>query len=199
MIHLIRPLRCTGWCCFCCLQEMEVQAPPGTTVGYIKQDCSFIYPWYTIQNADREDILKIKGPCWTCKWCDVEFTVCNVWFWFVMGKVLALWTPKKCFCASNFYDLLPGSNGFLRGFAVLLFFVCLFVFYLFIFYFFPPLMNKVSIFFLLSSQVLSADGTQEVGKITKQWSGLAKEWFTDADNFGIQCKNERAERLFNNL
>jgi len=27
-----------------------------------------------------------------------------------------------------------------------------------------------------------------VGKITKQWSGLAKEYFTDADNFGIQCK-----------
>jgi len=25
-----------------------------------------------------------------------------------------------------------------------------------------------------------------VGKITKQWSGLAKEYFTDADNFGIQ-------------
>ena len=37
-------------------------------------------------------------------------------------------------------------------------------------------------------QILSADGTQEVGKITKQWSGLAKEYFTDADNFGIQCK-----------
>ena len=27
-----------------------------------------------------------------------------------------------------------------------------------------------------------------MGKITKQWSGLAKEYFTDADNFGIQCK-----------
>ena len=37
-------------------------------------------------------------------------------------------------------------------------------------------------------QILSADGTQEVGKITKQWSGLAKEYFTDADNFGIQCE-----------
>lgn len=37
-------------------------------------------------------------------------------------------------------------------------------------------------------QVLSSDGTQEVGKITKQWSGLAKEYFTDADNFGMQCK-----------
>ena len=37
-------------------------------------------------------------------------------------------------------------------------------------------------------QVLSADGTQEVGKISKKWSGLAKEFFTDADNFGVQCK-----------
>jgi len=32
--------------------------------------------------------------------------------------------------------------------------------------------------------VLTNDG-QEVGKITKQWSGLAREAFTDSDNFGI--------------
>ena len=38
------------------------------------------------------------------------------------------------------------------------------------------------------TQVLSADGTQEVGKISKKWSGLAKEYFTDADNFGVQCE-----------
>lgn len=108
VIHLIRPYRCNAWCCFCCLQEMEVQSPPGTTIGFIKQDCTFIYPWFSVQNADGETVLKIKGPCWTCRWCDIEF------------------------------------------------------------------------------QILSADGTQEVGKITKQWSGLAKEYFTDADNFGIQ-------------
>ena len=40
----------------------------------------------------------------------------------------------------------------------------------------------------LSLQVLSADGVHTVGKITKQWSGLAKEMFTDADNFGISCE-----------
>lgn len=108
VIHLVRPYRCNAWCCFCCLQEMEVQSPPGTTIGFIKQDCTFIYPWFSVQNADGETVLKIKGPCWTCRWCDIEF------------------------------------------------------------------------------QILSADGTQEVGKITKQWSGLAKEYFTDADNFGIQ-------------
>ena len=37
------------------------------------------------------------------------------------------------------------------------------------------------------SKVLNADGTQKVGVISKQWSGLVKEYFTDANNFGIQC------------
>ncbi|XP_077865055.1 phospholipid scramblase 1-like [Saccoglossus kowalevskii] len=34
-------------------------------------------------------------------------------------------------------------------------------------------------------QVLSTDGATQVGKISKQWSGMVKEMFTDADNFGI--------------
>ncbi|KAB0799175.1 hypothetical protein PPYR_07055 [Photinus pyralis] len=33
--------------------------------------------------------------------------------------------------------------------------------------------------------VYSADGQTKVGKIYKQWSGLIKEGFTDADNFGV--------------
>ena len=32
--------------------------------------------------------------------------------------------------------------------------------------------------------MLGTDGTK-VGQITKQWTGFAKEMFTDADNFGI--------------
>lgn len=34
-------------------------------------------------------------------------------------------------------------------------------------------------------QVLSVDGSTEVGKISKQWSGILREAFTDSDNFGI--------------
>ena len=34
-------------------------------------------------------------------------------------------------------------------------------------------------------KVLSPDGSTEVGKISKQWSGLLREGFTDADHFGI--------------
>lgn len=34
-------------------------------------------------------------------------------------------------------------------------------------------------------QVLTRDGSVQVGKITKQWTGLIREAFTDADHFGI--------------
>lgn len=34
-------------------------------------------------------------------------------------------------------------------------------------------------------QVMSADGATQVGKISKQWSGMIREMFTDADYFGI--------------
>ena len=34
-------------------------------------------------------------------------------------------------------------------------------------------------------EILSPDGSTKVGKISKQWSGLLKEAFTDADTFGI--------------
>ena len=38
----------------------------------------------------------------------------------------------------------------------------------------------------LRLQVLTADGKTQIGKISNKWFGLAKEIFTDADNFGIQ-------------
>ena len=117
VITLHRPLRCCHWCCFCCLQEVEVQSPPGTTIGYIQQDFTFLYPWFSILNEDRDTLLKLKGPC-CCYTCgDVEF------------------------------------------------------------------------------EVMSTDGTQSIGKITKQWSGLAKEIFTDADNFGIQIPADLSPKL----
>jgi uncharacterized protein YxjI len=34
------------------------------------------------------------------------------------------------------------------------------------------------------------DDSKEYGKITKKWSGLLKEGFTDADNFGVTFPND---------
>lgn len=35
-------------------------------------------------------------------------------------------------------------------------------------------------------QILTMDEVSKIGKISKQWTGLLREMFTDSDNFGIQ-------------
>ncbi|XP_048460113.1 phospholipid scramblase 1-like [Rhincodon typus] len=109
VINLYRPLRCAGCCCPCCLQEMEVKAPPGEPIGYVVQTWDLCLPKFTIQNDKKEPVLKIIGPCCICNCCnDIDFKVTNL------------------------------------------------------------------------------DESETVGKISKQWTGLAREAFTDATNFGIQ-------------
>ncbi|XP_043558633.1 phospholipid scramblase 2-like [Chiloscyllium plagiosum] len=109
VINLYRPLRCAGCCCPCCLQELEVKAPPGEPVGYVIQTWDICLPKFTIQNEKKEPVLKIIGPCCICNCCsDIDFKVTNL------------------------------------------------------------------------------DESETVGKISKQWTGLTREAFTDATNFGIQ-------------
>ncbi|XP_050313375.1 phospholipid scramblase 2 isoform X2 [Anthonomus grandis grandis] len=108
VIHLHRPLACDSCCFPCCLQSMEVSAPPGTILGTVEQEWSIFCPTYAIKNASGETVLRIEGPCCTTSICgDVEF------------------------------------------------------------------------------KIMSCDGSVQVGKISKQWSGLIREMFTDTDYFGI--------------
>ncbi|XP_005401487.1 PREDICTED: phospholipid scramblase 1 [Chinchilla lanigera] len=109
VITMERPLRCSSCCFPCCLQEIEIQAPPGVPVGYVTQKWHPCLPKFTVQNERREDVLKIIGPCIVCSCCsDVDF------------------------------------------------------------------------------EIKSLDEQSVIGKISKQWSGIVREAFTDADNFGIQ-------------
>ncbi|XP_062069446.1 phospholipid scramblase 1-like isoform X2 [Lepus europaeus] len=109
VMTLERPLRCNSCCFPCCLQKIEVQAPPGVPIGYVSQTWHPCLPKFTIQNEKEEDVLKISGPCVVCSCCgDIDF------------------------------------------------------------------------------EIKSLDEQSMVGKISKQWTGLLKEAFTDADNFGIQ-------------
>ena len=50
-----------------------------------------------------------------------------------------------------------------------------------------------SIYFL---QLYGNNG-DEIGAVSKQWSGLVKEIFTDAENFGIKCKYSMLTRFVN--
>ncbi|XP_077296213.1 phospholipid scramblase 1 isoform X3 [Arctopsyche grandis] len=108
VINMHRPLACESCCFPCCLQSMEISAPPGTVVGTVEQEWSLCSPTFAVKNAAGSTVLRIEGPMCRFGICgDVEF------------KVMAL------------------------------------------------------------------DGETVVGKISKQWSGLLREAFTDADYFGI--------------
>jgi len=108
VMHLYRPLRCQSCCFPCCLQELEVQSPPGTIIGTVEQEWSIFHPRFVIKDQSGEPVLKITGPF--CVW--------------------------EC-CSDVDFEITTISND------------------------------------------------QKIGKISKQWSGLGKEVFTDADNFGI--------------
>ncbi|CAI9621423.1 unnamed protein product [Staurois parvus] len=109
IIRLSRPYRCSTCCFPCCLQKLQVEAPPGTTIGFVKQNWHPCLPKFTILNEREEEVLKIHGPCVPCSCCaDVNF------------------------------------------------------------------------------ELKSLDESSVIGRISKQWAGVVKEAFTDADNFGVQ-------------
>lgn len=50
----------------CLSLQMEVQSPPGTTIGHVLQTWHPFLPKFSIQDADRHTVLRVVGPCWTC-------------------------------------------------------------------------------------------------------------------------------------
>lgn len=76
VINLHRPLACQDCCFPCCLQTMEVSSPPGTVIGVIEQKWSIFTPKFVVKNANGEEMLRIEGPCCTCRCCsDVKFHI----------------------------------------------------------------------------------------------------------------------------
>ncbi|XP_064641889.1 phospholipid scramblase 1-like [Lineus longissimus] len=51
-------------CCDCCLFDMEVEAPPGEVIGYVKQGQYFLAPIFTVMDAEKRPVFMMKGP--TC-------------------------------------------------------------------------------------------------------------------------------------
>lgn len=111
VITLSRPCRCSSCLCPCCLQELEVQAPAGVTIGYVVQNWHPCLPKFSIQNERREDILKIIGPCVVCSCCsDIEFEVKSNDEISTVGRITKQWTGfvKETFTdADNFGIQFP--------------------------------------------------------------------------------------------
>jgi len=113
VLRATRQFKCCAGCCWfacanCCAYEIEVEAPVGQVIGFVRQSCSPWRPRFEVMDVDHQPILKLTGP----------FCIC------------------ECPC------------------------------------------------FDVDFNVYTMDG-EEVGRINKQWSGLAKELFTESDNFGV--------------
>ncbi|XP_078266281.1 phospholipid scramblase 1-like [Rhinoraja longicauda] len=92
IMSLYRPMNCIGCCFPCCLQEIEVMAPPGQPIGYVIQTWHPYLPKFTVQNEKREPVLKIEGPCCTCRCGDVDFRITNLDETESVGKITKQWT-----------------------------------------------------------------------------------------------------------
>ena len=82
VIHIYRPLRCSGCCFPCCLQTIEISSPPGNVIGSVEEEWYLCYPSYRIKNASGEVVLRIEGPLCKLSMCgDVIFKVNQSLFW----------------------------------------------------------------------------------------------------------------------
>ncbi|CAL4143519.1 unnamed protein product, partial [Meganyctiphanes norvegica] len=112
IIHMERPLACTGSCCPCCLQSITISSS-GQTLGSVHQEWSFCTPMgvdLTVRDAADNTVFKIKGPCcaFSCCGTDVDFMVISN-DGQEMGKISKTW--KGC-CAEAFTDADAFSISF---------------------------------------------------------------------------------------
>uniref|UniRef100_A0A674K247 Phospholipid scramblase n=1 Tax=Terrapene triunguis TaxID=2587831 RepID=A0A674K247_9SAUR len=93
VITVNRPLRCNSCWFPCYMQEVKVQSPPGTIVGYVVQNWDPLLPKFTILNESKEDVLKIIGPYATCScFGDVDFEVKTLNEMSTIGKISKYWS-----------------------------------------------------------------------------------------------------------
>ena len=79
IIHIVRPLRCQACCFPCCLQELEIQSPPGQVIGSLEQQWSFCQPRFLVKDERGEAILSIEGPGIVCDCCsDIDFNILSL-------------------------------------------------------------------------------------------------------------------------
>jgi uncharacterized protein YxjI len=108
VLHLNRPYACQS--CFfpCCLQKLEVSAPPGETIGFVKQKWTCIKPKFEITDGDGNVALVIKGP-WCTYACgqSVEFKIMTADETTEVGRISKEWVGllKEAFTDSDNFGI----------------------------------------------------------------------------------------------
>uniref|UniRef100_T1JGA1 Phospholipid scramblase n=1 Tax=Strigamia maritima TaxID=126957 RepID=T1JGA1_STRMM len=113
VVHLFRP--CRFGCCR--LNELRVSAPVGKVIGYVYEKRTYCCPRasFTIANADRDTVFRIKGPSCCAggclgDWGEIDFKglVYQIpWF----GKYRYRYVKTRKVSTSNFCDHFIGVSS----------------------------------------------------------------------------------------
>ncbi|XP_037939231.1 phospholipid scramblase 1-like [Teleopsis dalmanni] len=107
VIHLYRPLACSACCFPCCLQSIEISAPPGQVIGRVEQEWTLCLPSFRIKDVNDETVLRIEGPCCVSSCCnDVNFNVVSL-DGDIIGKISKKWSgfTREFFTDADFFGI----------------------------------------------------------------------------------------------
>ncbi|TPP56245.1 Phospholipid scramblase, partial [Fasciola gigantica] len=82
-------------CMDCCQDEVEVEAPIGYVVGYVKQIMTDCTVRFQVQDAHRNSVLQIRGPSYcycSCFGQDIPFVVTSVDGVSEIGRITKQWS-----------------------------------------------------------------------------------------------------------
>ncbi|XP_039072424.1 phospholipid scramblase 2-like isoform X2 [Hyaena hyaena] len=108
VITIQRTLR--SRCCWrnCSVQKLKVEAPPGEKIGYVYQYFHPFLPMFEIKNENKEDIMKIRGPCVVSSCLkDLNFNLLSLDEEIVLGKISKKWAGFMITNADKFGIQFP--------------------------------------------------------------------------------------------
>ncbi|XP_029795956.1 phospholipid scramblase 1-like isoform X2 [Suricata suricatta] len=108
VITIKRTLRSS--CCWrnCSVQKLKVEAPPGEKIGYVYQSFHPFLPMFAIKNENKEDVMKIRGPCMVSSCLkDLNFNLLSLDEEIVLGKISKKWAGFMITNADTFGIQFP--------------------------------------------------------------------------------------------
>ncbi|XP_074047224.1 phospholipid scramblase 4-like [Macrotis lagotis] len=92
-IHRPYKFSCCCCCCCCCcdsmIQELQVESPPGSLLGYVRQSGSHCQGKFRIENEQKDHVMNITSNC-ACCCSDSIFKVKSL-HQQTMGTIIRLW------------------------------------------------------------------------------------------------------------
>ncbi|XP_051839280.1 phospholipid scramblase 4-like isoform X1 [Antechinus flavipes] len=108
VMNIHRPYKFSCCCCCCCCcdsmtQELEIESPPGSVIGYVRQNGSFCQGKFRIENERKDHLMNIISNCFCC--CsDTIFKVKSL-HQQTVGTIIREWPGPLTNITADTYDI----------------------------------------------------------------------------------------------